>query len=135
MSKPIAAYFTVAKNCFVIISSKASRYLKLRTGPRHAMKQEEARRLLIEEWDKWIRTQPVTPDGPRGGRSSAGAAHAPGNLPGKSACRQPPRSYKDLDELRPICRDGLGSRSEGPQGAKPENPEGSAGDDIAGRLL
>ena len=26
------------------------------------MKQEEARRLLIEEWDKWIRTQPVAPD-------------------------------------------------------------------------
>ena len=30
---------------------------------------------------------------------------------GKSACRRPPRSYKDLDELRPICRDGLGSRN------------------------
>jgi hypothetical protein len=71
-----------------------------------------------------------------GAESSAGAAHTPGNLPDKSACRQPPRSYKYLDELTPICRDGLGSRSArlspGREARKPG--KGSAGDDIAGRL-
>jgi hypothetical protein len=62
ISKPIAAYFHRCEELFCNHFLKGSRYLKLRTGVRHAMKQEEARRLLIEEWDKWIRTQPVTPD-------------------------------------------------------------------------
>ena len=33
------------------------------------MKQKEARRLLIEEWDKWISTQPIGPDKPTGRES------------------------------------------------------------------
>jgi hypothetical protein len=63
MSKPIAAYFHRCEKLFCNhFLSKAPDYLNLRTEPRHAMKQEEARRLLIEEWDEWIRTQPVAPD-------------------------------------------------------------------------
>jgi hypothetical protein len=25
------------------------------------MKQEEAKRLIVQEWDRWVRTQPVEP--------------------------------------------------------------------------
>jgi hypothetical protein len=57
--------FIIAENCFEIFAVNSAPFLNPRSKPA-IMKQEQAKRLLIQEWDDWIQKQATAPSEPTG---------------------------------------------------------------------
>lgn len=54
-------FFNWANN-FVMLCRNSAASFGTRRGGGTRMKREEAKRLIINAWDQWIKTQPIAPD-------------------------------------------------------------------------